>query len=71
MHTYFAGAIAITEAIFGEGIGPIFLDDVRCTGYEASLFECSHRGIRNHDCHHSKDVGVLCPGKFYLLILMK
>ena len=58
-----AGAIALSEAFYGEGTGPIFLDEVGCTGNESSLLECSHEGIENHDCLHHEDAGVLCPGK--------
>ena len=68
-HTYFAGAIAIIGAFFGEGTGPILLDEVGCTGNEAHLLECSHRGLLNHNCFHFKDAGVLCPGMFYLWLL--
>ena len=50
-------------AAYGAGIGPIFLDEVRCTGNETTLLECTHIGVREHDCSHLEDVGVLCPGE--------
>ena len=59
----YIGAVALSEAAFGEGIGPIFLDEVGCTGNEISLLECSHEGILNHDCSHFEDGGVACPGE--------
>ena len=62
-----AGAFALHWATFGVGLGPIFLDEVGCTGSEISLLECSHIGISNHDCSHFEDAGVLCPGKSYLI----
>lgn len=37
----------------GGGTGPIWLDDLRCLGTEASLLECSHRGIGSHNCGES------------------
>lgn len=47
-------------AYFGEGQGPIHLDNVRCTGKESSLGECQADGQDAHDCRHSEDAGVIC-----------
>ena len=52
--------IAYQGAYYGQGTGPIVLDDVFCTGAESSLFSCSHRGVGNHNCDHSQDAGVRC-----------
>ena len=54
---HYIGAIARS---FGEGSGPIFLDDVRCSGFEARLFDCPYSGIEVSSCTHSKDAGVVC-----------
>ena len=63
---YCVGAAAILNAGFGEGNGPIFLDDVRCTGLEYRLFDCFHGGIEVNNCNHSKDAGVVCMrGEFF------
>ena len=55
-------------SVFGEGSGPIFLDNLACSGDEQSLLECDTfteaRGL--HSCMHSKDVGVTCIGKIEL-----
>ncbi|KAK6487410.1 neurotrypsin-like isoform X1 [Huso huso] len=57
---YMGEAKARSMAYFGEGEGPIHLDDVRCSGQESSLSECeAHRGGQ-HNCRHSEDAGVIC-----------
>ena len=57
----FTGAsVTRARAYFGEGSGPILFDDVQCTGSESYIWECSHRGWRDHNCGHSEDVGVEC-----------
>ena len=57
-------AIAVHNAGFGEGSGPIFLDDLMCTGDEASLLECARGSdINASDCAHREDAGVRCQGK--------
>ena len=45
---------------FGEGTGPIHLDDVACQRSDASLLDCDHGGVGIHNCAHSEDVGVIC-----------
>ena len=57
------GAIG-TSGTFGQGIGPILLDDVGCTGFEYRLFDCPNRGMEVTNCGHHQDAGVTClPGK--------
>ena len=51
---------AVGNAEFGEGSGPIQLDDLNCVGNETALINCSARAINEHNCTHSEDVGVRC-----------
>ncbi|XP_038135029.1 tenascin-X-like [Cyprinodon tularosa] len=51
---------ATTQAEFDPGTGPIWLDNVNCTGTESLLIQCSHNGFENHNCGHHKDAGVIC-----------
>lgn len=51
------------DAHFGEGFGPIWLDEFDCAGDESSIIECTHDGFATHDCGHSEDAGVICEGK--------
>ena len=55
-----AGAFARSGAAFGEGSGPIVLDNVQCSGSETRILDCTANAIGDHNCDHSKDAGVTC-----------
>ncbi|XP_052561063.1 deleted in malignant brain tumors 1 protein-like isoform X7 [Tympanuchus pallidicinctus] len=58
------GAVISTppRAYFGQGQGPMWLDDVNCTGTEAALSECKFKGWGIHNCYHHEVVSVVCSG---------
>ncbi|XP_048036362.1 deleted in malignant brain tumors 1 protein-like isoform X2 [Megalobrama amblycephala] len=51
---------AHSNARFGQGSGRIWLTNVRCSGSESSLAQCSHSPLGNHNCGHQEDAGVVC-----------
>ncbi len=57
----FSGAMAVPSAFFGQGTGPVFLDDLRCAGTERSLLDCPRNSMMSN-CGHSEDAGVRCQG---------
>ena len=54
------GAIAVTRAGFGQGVDPIWLDNVDCTGSEENIDSCPHNAWGSHNCAHFEDAGVIC-----------
>ncbi|KAM4852510.1 scavenger receptor cysteine-rich domain-containing protein DMBT1 [Thomomys bottae] len=54
---------ATGSAQFGQGSGPIVLDEVRCSGSEPFLWNCPHQGLLSHNCGHHEDAGVVCTVK--------
>ena len=58
-----AGAIAVAGAHFGEGSGPILLDNVECVGNEKRITVCPNQRLGQHNCHHSEDASVICQRK--------
>lgn len=50
--------MAVSNGLFGEGSGPIVLDDVHCRGDENSVVDCSYSSV--HNCNHGEDAGAIC-----------
>ena len=57
----FAGATAYTNAYFGQGSGPIFMDSVSCGSSDTALLACSYDPNTSEN-NHGKDAGVRCGG---------
>ena len=67
----YIGAVAMGQAEYGEGSGPVSLDDVKCEGDESHILGCPQKARdAEHNCQHSEDAGVKCAGgsKFLLQI---
>ncbi|KAF3980675.1 MAG: scavenger receptor cysteine-rich domain-containing protein [Methylococcales symbiont of Iophon sp. n. MRB-2018] len=60
------GFLPTSDASYGEGNGPILLDNVVCSGSEENLLECSYNPLFTTNCIHSEDAGVNCLGTLYL-----
>ena len=53
--------MAYSNARFGQGTGPIALNNLVCTGREASVFDCGSDGLFNvGTCTHADDAAVEC-----------
>ncbi|XP_068812529.1 antigen WC1.1-like isoform X3 [Struthio camelus] len=53
---------ALSEATFGEGTGPIWLEKVHCKGTELSLWDCPAQLLSDKNCNHKEDAAVDCSG---------
>lgn len=48
---------------FVPGTGPIWLNQVECTGKEEALWDCQFQFSEGKESGHQEDVGVVCSGK--------
>ena len=54
--------VAFSGAHFGAGGGPIYLDDVACSGSENRLTDCSSSSTVYCYRGHLEDAGLRCQG---------
>ena len=54
------GGHVIKGTTYAGGSGPIWLDDLECTGNETSLLDCVHKPWGVSNCAHTEDVAVQC-----------
>ena len=50
----------LKDKSFGPGRGPIWVDQLGCSGTESSLLECSKLPWAKHNCNHTEDAGIRC-----------
>ena len=50
--------------LFGQGSGPVWLEDLECTGSESTIASCGHLGLNvTRNCrNYHEDVGIRCYG---------
>ena len=60
--SYSVGARPFNNAAFGQGTGPVYLDDLHCTRRESRLIDCPNGGVNMIDnCRgHLDDAGLRC-----------
>nr|XP_057933510.1 lysyl oxidase homolog 3B isoform X1 [Doryrhamphus excisus] len=51
---------AMTGARMGQGMGPIYMNEVKCGGNERSIWSCPFKNITLEDCQHTEDAAVRC-----------
>ncbi len=52
-----------SAAYFGQGSGPVWMNNVSCNGTESTLKNCVLSGRVQQNCSHEKDAGVICGRK--------
>ena len=54
------GLVFSTPISYSEGMGPIWLSGLSCTGREGRLVECPCDAVVSDRCDHSQDLGAHC-----------
>ena len=61
----FTGAANLKSAYFGQGSGPIFMDEVGCGSSHTALLACPYDPDTSED-NHGEDAGVGCGGECFM-----
>ena len=60
---------ATVNAFYGQGNGPVWFDNLQCSGQEGNIGACTNPGLGTlaDNCgDHSQDAGVVCASKYYI-----
>ena len=60
MYTFSAIAVPLSNAYYGAGTGPIYVDEINCIGNETNIGQCDRKPLGVNDCGHDEDAGVMC-----------
>lgn len=68
-HVALHGNVQTFAYSFGGGNNSILLDDVICSGGEATILNCTFGSFFDHNCDHSEDAAVICRGQYKKIIV--
>ena len=57
--------------MYGQGMGKIWLSNVRCDGNESNIASCPHSYWGRTNCAHGQDVGIVCDNGNYIFFIFK
>ena len=58
-----------TATEFGQGTGPILINQLQCSGDESEILNCPYSPFLLSSCSHYYDAGVVCEGMVCIMIL--
>ncbi|ESO86370.1 hypothetical protein LOTGIDRAFT_129408, partial [Lottia gigantea] len=64
------GPEATLRSFSGSTRGPIWMDDLECTGQETSIDKCRFKGWGETNCDHKEDVAMVCTNRKSLQLFL-